>query len=141
MAELKVFNRDPLTGRLTPGVSRPPQTVEGIDLLVQIVALLMLNNGNRSIFSPGRAGGLRSFIGVNYDPQDPSELFADIRLITSQVEQIIKQEQEATSRPPSERLLSLQLVDIVPDDERPEIEIIVQVINEEQSISPVSVVI
>lgn len=141
MAELKVFNRDPITGRMTPGIPRPPQTVSGIDLLVQIVALLFLNNGNRSIFTPGRAGGLRSFIGVNYDIDDPSELFADLRLVASQVEQTIKQEQESTSRPSSERLLSLQLVDIVPDDNNLEVEIIVQVINEEQQTLPVAVVI
>jgi hypothetical protein len=141
MPELKVFNRDPLTGRLTPGIPRPPQTVSGIDLLVQIVALLFLNNGNRSIFSPGRAGGLRTFIGMNYDPEDPSELFADLRLMTGQVEQIIKQEQEDTDRPPSERLLSLQLLDIVPDESKSEIEVIVQVMNEEQSTSRATVVI
>jgi hypothetical protein len=115
--------------------------VQGIDLLVQIVALLFLNNGNRSIFAPGRAGGLRSFIGVNYDIDDPSELFADLRLVASQVEQTIKQEQESTSRPSSERLLSLQLIDIVPDDSNLEVEIIVQVINEEQQTLPVAVVI
>jgi hypothetical protein len=141
MPDLKVLTRDPVTGRLTPGVPRPPQYVSGIDLLVQIVAILYLNNGGRSIFEPGRAGGLRTFIGLNYDPDDPAELFADLRLMTSRIEQMIKEEQEKTRRKASERLLSLQLLDIIPDDVNPEIEIIVQVVNEEQRTSQAVVVV
>ena len=141
MPDLKILARDPVTGRLAPGISRPPQTVSGIDLLVQVVALLFLSNGGRSIFEPGRAGGLRSFIGQNFDPEDPSELFADLRLMTSRVEQQIKEEQERTRRGPSERLRSLQILDIIPDPVLPEIEIIVQVINEEQQTQQAVVVV
>lgn len=141
MPDLKILARDKTTGRLTPGVSRPPETVEGIDLLVQVVALLFLSNGGRSIFDPGRAGGLRSFIGQNFDPSEPSELFADLRLMTSRVEQQIKEEQERTHRPPSERLRTLQILDIIPDPYLPEIEIVVQVINEEQETQQAVVVV
>ena len=132
MPDLKILKRDDVTGRLSVGLSTPPESVEGIDLLVQIVALLFLTNGGRSITTPGRTGGLRSFIGLNFEPDDPSELFTDIKLMTTQVEQTIKSEQVRTARPPSERLQALQLVDIVPDDEQPEFEIIVAVVNEEQ---------
>ena len=132
MADLKLLIVDENTGRLRPGIPRPPETVEGIDLLVQNVALLYLNNCGSSIFNPGRSGGLRSYIGQNFDPDDPSELFADLRLMTSRIEQTIKEEQVKVSRPPSERLQSLDLLDIVPDDEQPEIELIVVVVNEEQ---------
>jgi hypothetical protein len=131
MPDIRMLVRDPNTGRLRLGMTRPPQKVEGIDFLVQLVALAFLNNGGRSIFQPGRVGGLRQFIGLNFDPNDPSELFADIRLITSQIEQTIKEEQVLTGRPPSERLFMLQLIDIVPDEEQPEIEIVVAVVNEE----------
>lgn len=123
---------DPSTGRLRLGMPRPPEEVSGIDLLVQIVVLLFLNNGGRSIFSPGRAGGLRNYIGFNHDPDDPSEIFADMRLITSRVEQMVLEEQVQTNRPPSERLLGLRVIDIIPDETQLEIELQVQVINEEQ---------
>lgn len=132
MPDLKILISDPATGSLTPGIPRPPQYVEGIDLLVQNVALLFMNNGGRSIVVPDRAGGLRNYIGVNFDIDDPSELFADLRLMTSQVEQQIKEEQVSTARAPSERLSALHLIDIVPDDEQPEVNIIVAVVNEEQ---------
>jgi len=141
MPDLKVLKRDAFTGRFTPGMSRPPETVSGIDLLVQVVVLLLLNNGGRSIFQPGRAGGLREFIGQNFDPDDPSELFADLRLMISRAEQIIKEEQEQTHRSPAEKLLSLQLLDIIPDPEQPEIEIIVQVMNQQQQTQQAVVVV
>lgn len=132
MPDLKILTQDPSTGRLKLGISRPPRKTEGIDLLVQNVALLFLNNGGRSIFAPGRAGGLREFIGLPFDPEDPSELVADLQVMVSRVEEQIKEEQVRTSRPPSERLQSLHLIDIVPDDDQPEAEIIVAVVNEEQ---------
>ena len=132
MPDIKILNRDVLTGRLSVGLTVPPEYVEGIDLLVQIVALTYLNNGGRSIVTPDRAGGLREFIGSNINPDDPSELFADLRLITSQIEQLIKQEQVLTARPPSERLLRLQLIDIIPNEDDLSVEVIVAVVNEEQ---------
>jgi hypothetical protein len=132
MPDLKLLIRDPATGRLRLGMPRPPAVVQGIDKLVQIVALLFMENGGRSIVTPGRAGGLRALLGSNIDQSDPAELMADIRLIVSRVEEQVKQEQVRTRRPPSERLQSLQLVDIVPDEDQPEVEIIVAVINEEQ---------
>lgn len=131
MPDLKVLIRDPNTGRLQVGISRPPAEVSGIDLLVQNVALLFMTNGGRSIVTPDRAGGLRDLIGVNFDIEDPSELFADVRTMVNMVERQIKEEQVRTARPPSERLQSLQLIDIIPDDEEPIIEVVVAVINEE----------
>lgn len=132
MPDLKILIEDPGTGRLRLGLPRPPEFVEGIDLLVQNIVVLLLNNGGRSIVAPDRAGGLRLLIGANYDPSDPSELFADLRLMVSQVEQRIKEEQVLTQRPPSERLLALNLVDLVPDDDQLEVEVVLQVVNEEQ---------
>ena len=140
MSDLKILYADPSTGRLVPRLQSPPELISGIDLLVQIVVLLYLTNGGRSIVSPGRVGGLREFIGANIDPDDPSELFADIQVMTSQIEQRIKEEQIQTNRPPAERLVAIQLIDIVPDDDQPEIEIIVFVVNEEQQTAQAVVV-
>lgn len=132
MPDLKITKRDPVTGRLTLGISRPPEQIEGIDLLVQIVAVLLLTNGGRSITTPDRSGGFRSLIGSNYIVDDASELFADVRMILNRVEQTVKEEQAAVRRPPSESLHSLHLIDIVPDEENLEIEVIVSVINVER---------
>lgn len=130
--DVKVLTIDPNTGSLKLGLSRPPQKVVGIDKLVQIVALLFLNNGNRSIFNPGRAGGFRQLIGSNVDPEDPSELYADVRLIVNRIEAQVKEDQAITTRPPSERLQSLLLVDVRPSGDGTEVEVIVAIVNEEQ---------
>ena len=132
MANLKLLVRDPATGRLKLGMPRPPEFVQGIELLVQLVAILFLTNGGRSITNPGWAGGMRALLGTNYDISDPSELMADIKLIVSRVEELIKQDQVRTRRPPSEMLQALQLIDLVPDPVNPEIEVIVAVVNQEQ---------
>jgi hypothetical protein len=141
VSNLKVLVADPVTGRLTLGLSRPPVFLDGIDLLVQIVALLLMENGGRSIATPGRAGGLRNLLGSNINPDDPAELFADVRLIVSQVEQTIKEEQVSMNRPPSVRLQSLPLIDIIPDADSTSIEILISVVNEEQQQSQAVVVI
>lgn len=121
------------SGVLVPGLPRPPERLVGIDKLVQIVALTFLTNGGRSIAYPGRAGGVRACVGqTNLDPEDPSELFADMRIIVSQVERTIKEEQVRTNRPSSERLQSLQLIDVVPDEETDSVDISVAVVNEDQ---------
>jgi hypothetical protein len=132
MSDLKILTVDESTGRITPGLPSPPEEISGIELLVQIVALLYLTNGGRSIVTPDRVGGLRRFLGGNVNLEDPAEFFADVRMMTSQIEQQIKKEQVATKRPPSERLQELQLIDIIPNEEESSVEIRVAVINEEQ---------
>jgi len=138
--DLKVFTVS-ATGALIPGIPSPPAFVTGIDKLVQLVALLMLSNGGRSIANPGRAGGLRQLIGMNFDPADPAELFADIRIMVNRTEQLLKEEQVRTNRPSAERLLTLQLIDVIPNEDELSVEIVVGVINEEQSLSQAVVAI
>lgn len=132
MSDLKIFSIDPATGRFKVGIPRPSVEISGIDLLVQNVAQLYLTNGGRSIVTPDRIGGLRQYLGANVDLEDPSELFADITMMTRQIEQQIKEEQNSTQRPPSERLQELRFIDIIPDEEQAAIEIRVQIVNEEQ---------
>ena len=137
--DLKILVKDPVTGALQLGLQRPPAYVTGLDKLVQIVALEMLNNGQRSIFNPNRGGGLRILIGTNVDYDDPGELFADVRLIVSRVEQSIKQGQVNTKRPPSERLASLQVADLQADETTLSVSVILAVVNEEQQVAQATV--
>ena len=132
MPNLNILSVDAGTGLLKLGLATPSDEIEGIELLVQIVTILYLTDGGRSITFPDRVGGLRQFLGNNVNPDDPSELMADIRMMTTQIEQQIKQEQTSTGRPPSERLQALQLIDIIPNEADASIEIIVSVMNEEQ---------
>ena len=140
MATLKILVADPASGALSLGLTSPPQYVSGIDLLVQIVALELLNNGGRAIMDPNKSGGLRSLLGSNIDPNDPSEIFADVSLIVSRVATQIKASQTSTGRLPSERLSDLQLVDIsTPTADSAYVYI--GVINEEEQVAQAAVAI
>ena len=133
--DLKILVADPVTGALQLGMPRPPEFVSGIDKLVQMVALELLNNGGRSIFRPGAGGGMRALLGTNVDYDDASELFGDVNVTLSRIEQNLKQGQATTSRPPSERLSRLQVIDIVPDESNLAVNVVVGVINEEQTVA------
>ncbi len=133
--DLKVLIPDPATGALTLGLPRPPQYVSGIDKLVQLVVLELLNNGGRSIFQPGGGGGLRALLGTSIDYDDVSELFSDVQVTLSRVEENIKRAQVNTRRPPAERLAQLQIVDIVPDEVNLAVEVFIGVVNEEQTLA------
>lgn len=132
-ADVKVLTRA-ADGTLSLGLSRPPEFVEGIDKLVQIVTLVLLTNPGRSIFGPGKGGGIRSLIGTNINPEEPEELFADIRLMIDRTRDYIFQTQVNTTRPPSERLKDLQLVDIVLNEDSDQAELLIAVINDEQDV-------
>ena len=131
--DLKMLSRT-ADGTLVLGMSRPPEFLDGIDKLVQIVTLVLLTNPGRSIFTPSKGGGLRSLIGINIDPEEPGELFADIRLMIERSRDFILQTQVNTMRPSSERLKDLQLVDIVLNDNSDQVEVLLGVINEEQDV-------
>lgn len=137
--DLKVLTADPVTGALSLGLPRPPQYVSGIDKLVQIVALELLNNGGRSIANPSKGGGMRALFGSNIDPDDPSELMTDVQITVSRVEQNIKDGQVNTKRPPSELLTQLQILDIIPDESNLEVRVAIAVINEERRVGQATV--
>ena len=139
MSDLKILAIS-VDGKLSLALARPTQKVSGIDKLVQIVTLCFLNRGKRSIFNPGRTGGLRQLLGTNVDPDDPQELMADVRLTVNQVERFIKEDQTRTTRVPSERLRQLQLVDILATDAQ-EIQLFVAVVNEENHYTRAVVVV
>jgi len=121
-ADLKVLTPN-ANGALVLGLSSPSEFVEGIDKLVQITTLVLLTNPGRSILNPGKGGGVRTLIGSNIDPEEPEELFADIRLMIERTQDFILQKQVNASRPPSERLKNLQLVDVILNDNSDQVEI------------------
>lgn len=140
MSDLKVLQADAY-GVLSLGIQRPPEYVDGIDKLVQIVALTLMTNPGRSIIDPNKGGGIRSLVGSNINPDDPGELFADIRLMVERTRDYVFQSQVNTARTPAERLSDLQLVDVVLDEYSSEVGVVLAVVNEEQIASQAMVAI
>ena len=126
-ADLKIISADE-TGVIRVGLQRPAVKIQGIEKLVQIVALELLRNGGRNIADPTAGTGLRGRIGTNIE--DEAEFFADIRLMVSNGETNIKERQIGTTRGPDERLAQLALIDIVPNTETSEIEMELEVVSE-----------
>lgn len=138
MSDVKIVSKDPETGVLSIGISRPPQFVSGIDLLVQVVAIELLHSPGRDIIDPDTGANLRSLIGSSVAFDDESEIFAEIRLMVKAAEDNIKKTQASSNRPSNEQLGRLELMDIVPDEESLQLEIIIRVTSlDQQSTSAV----
>jgi hypothetical protein len=132
VADIQLVKRDPLTGVLTVGISRPPAYVFGINLLVQIVVLELMSSPGRDINDPGAGSSLRSLIGANVAFDDESEVFAEVKMIVKTAETNIKNRQNTSNRPSSEQLAKLELLDIVPDEENLQLEIILRIVSMDQ---------
>lgn len=132
MSDVRVVQRAPITGVLSIGFSRPPQYVSGIEKLVQIVTIELLTSPGRDINDPDAGGNLRSLIGANVSFDEEAEVFAEIRLMIKAAESNIKQRQQNTNRPSSEQLSRLDIIDVVPDEENAQLEVMLRVVSLDQ---------
>ena len=132
MADIKLVHRDKNTGVLTIGVTRPPEFISGIDLLVQVVVIELLHSPGRDIIEPQTGANLRSLIGANVAYDDESEIFAEIKLMVQAAESNIRTSQASSGRPANEQLAALDLLDVVPDEENLQLEVIIRVTSLDQ---------
>ena len=126
--DLKVISAD-ANGVVSFQLARPQQKVEGIDLLVQIVALELMRNPGRNVNDPTAGAGFRQLIGQNIQTSD-QEFFADMQMRCTQASANIIARQSQTVRPPDARLASLRLLDMVTLGSTSEMQIVLEVISE-----------
>lgn len=110
-------------------LAQPQQKVEGIDLLVQIVAMELLRNPGRNINDPTAGAGLRQTIGQNINGNE-QDFFADMQMRCSQAAANIVSRQTQAVRPPDARLATLRLLDIVSNAADSQLEIVLEIISE-----------
>lgn len=132
MPDVRIVTRDSTTGVLSIGIPRPPQYIKGIELLVQIVTIELLSSPGRDINNPTYGGNLRSLIGSSIGYDDEAEIYAEIKMMVQTAEKNIRQMQQATSRSSNEKLSRLDLIDVVPDEENLQLEIIIRIISMDQ---------
>lgn len=130
--DVKVVRRDRNTGVLSIGFGRPPEYISGIDKLVQVVTIELLTSPGRDINDPSSGGNLRSLIGSNVAFDDEGEVFAEIRIMVSAAEANIIRKQRNAQRPANEKLARLELIDIVPDEQNAQLEVILRVVSLDQ---------
>lgn len=126
--DLKVISAD-ANGVVSFKLASPQQKVEGIDLLVQNVALELMRNPGRNINDPTDGAGFRQTIGQNITTSD-QEFFADMQMRCTQAAANLIARQQNTVRPPDARLASLRLLDIVSNEQASQLSIVLEVISE-----------
>jgi len=105
MDDFKVYTRDPITGQVTLEVPNPPQKISGLDKLVQVVILALLNDPGRSAFYPTNGSGIPSLVGSNISSEDQTEVLAEISSKVDKIEEeILDSQSDLENEDPSERL-------------------------------------
>lgn len=126
--DLKCITAD-ANGIVSFGLAVPQQKVQGIDLLVQLVALELMRNPGRNVNDPTDGAGFRQTIGQNITTND-QEFFADMQMRCTQAAANIITRQQNTVRPPDARLASLRLLDIVSNEQDSQLSIVLEIISE-----------
>lgn len=127
--EIRVIKVDPNTGRVT--FELQSKFISGIDLLVQVVVLSLLNVQGQDVLDPEQGGGLPALIGQNIDPNDPTEIFADVALRVKKTQAEMISNQIGLEIPASERLREVTIVSIEQGANIDEILVRLRVSNEE----------
>lgn len=117
--DIKVAQIDSDTGKVTFTFGMgTPEFVTGINKLAQIAMVKLLKSTGRDVLDPEKGGGLLGLIGGNINPDDTSEITADIAPRIKKVELEMLDEQLNVDLPAEERLqrLNLSTVSVDPDD-------------------------
>lgn len=107
-----------------------PRKLTGISKLLQIVVLSLLNTPDRDVLDPVKGGGLPEMVGMNINPKDSTEIFAEIARRIKKSEQEIIDDQIGINDPPQEKLRELQIIDIKEGEQIDEIFVKIRIINQ-----------
>lgn len=119
---------DPVTRRATLRASHRPVT--GITKLVQIVVISLLNVPGQDILDPDAGGGLPELIGLNFDPDDSSELMSEVARRVRKTEVEVLNSQIGLDCPPDERLKEVTVLSVGPGAQADEMTVRLRVVNE-----------
>ena len=106
MEDYKVIKIDEITRIVSLEPPFPPVKVTGLEKLVQMVYLAIMNSPGRSALAPGDGGGLVDMIGQwNIDSVDISEVLAEISERIEKIkDEILEYQTNLELEDPSERL-------------------------------------
>lgn len=135
--DLKVIYVDPVTRRVSFKVSATPAT--GIDLLVQVVILSLLNVPGQDVLDPNDGAGIPEMIGMNIDATDTTEILAEVARRIKKAQTEIINAQTGLSLLAEEKLRELFVASVAPGENLDEVLVTIRVINEAGRISDVVV--
>lgn len=135
--DIQVIDVDPVTRKVFFKIYT--KKVTGIYKLIQIVVLSLLNVPGRDVLDPEKGGGLPSLVGSNIDPNDSTELYADIAQRVAKTESEIINDQIGIPDDPSEKLKELRLIEIKQGENIDEVLLRLRIINQEGRTSDITV--
>lgn len=101
---------DPVSGRVSLALGS--KILTGMQKLVQIVILSLLNIPGKDVLDPASGGGLPAMIGENFDPNDKAELYSEVVRRVAASESQVLASQIGLTLPAAEQLAKLQVVNI-----------------------------
>ena len=127
-ADIQIIDVHPTT-RVVSFVMKAKK-ITGISKLIQIVVLSLLNVPGQDVLDPDLGGGLPSLIGSNINPNDSTEIFADVVQRIKKCQREVIDAQIGLNEDPEEKLQELQIVSIDNGTNLDEIFVRIRVINE-----------
>jgi hypothetical protein len=135
--DIQVIDVEPGTNKVFFVIKAKKLT--GIYKLIQIVVLSLLNTPGKDVLDMDKGAGFPSLAGSNIDPNDSTEIFADIAQRVRKSESEIIADQIGVDDPASEKLSELQIIDITEGATADEIFVRLRIINQEGRASDIVV--
>jgi len=126
MADIKQIDIDSITRKVTFRTSA--KMVKGIEELIQVVVLALINSPGKDPLDYERGGGLSELIGYNIS--DTAELFAEVARRVTIAEKEIIERQSGINISSEAKLLNLNLLGVQEGDTVDEIFVRLEIINE-----------
>lgn len=107
-----------------------PMTVSGIDLLIQLVVLSLLNDPGKAILDIADGGGLPELIGRNLSMEDPQELYAELQQRINKTKTEVLNQQLGLDLEAEEKLRDLTILSVEPGVDESSATVRIRLINE-----------
>lgn len=135
--DIKIVHVDPITRKVSIRLSS--ETVEGVDALIQIVVLSLLNASGKAVLDPEDGGGLPDLIGTNLSADDPQELFAEVQQKINKTQAEVTAQQVGLDLDSEEKLKSITILGIEPGAQEDEVFVKIRLTNEAGRITDLAV--
>lgn len=126
--DIQMIDVDQITRRVS--FKMTSKTITGISKLIQIVVLSLMTVPGRDVLDPEKGGGLPAMIGMNIDPNDSTEIYAEIAQRIKKTQKEVIDAQLGIDDDPEEKLQELQIVSIVKGESIDEVLVRLRIINE-----------
>ena len=110
--DISLLYIDPATKLVSLKLSS--KSVKGIQKLLQIVVLSLLNIPGKDILDPVSGGGIPDLIGTNFGEDDFTEIVGEVTSRVRKTESEILSGQIGLNVPPDERLTAVEIVNMQP---------------------------